>query len=385
MARFDMTRKQFVRLGIGLGGVQILGCGTSPTSGGGGGAGPDAQLGTGAGAGGPDAVLANGGAGQKDGGAGGTPGGGGSSVPDGPVGPDVPDAGAGGKDLVIDSHVHVWTGDPVAFPYAHPYEKAAYKPGAAPGTVEVLIAEMDELGIDNCVLVQGIQHGWDNSYVASCLKAHPKRFRAHGLIDPTDPLVADKLDFWVKQHAFSGMRISPVYYPGRDAWMNGDAHKLLWKKAEDLGAILNYFLTTTQLARLEDMIKQFPKVRIVVDHLARVDLTAPDPLPEFKKLLALAAYPNVWVKVSELVRLSPSHQYPFTDTYPWVKRMYDAFGPDRLMWGTGFPGAAAKIEVGWPTGPQELDLIRTKIGFPPGDVAKILGRNAARLWGFPIR
>src|SRR5207248_2924961 len=79
-----------------------------------------------------------------------------------------------------------------------------------------------------------------------------------------------------------------------------------------------------------------------------IDLTAADPLPEFKKLLALARYANVWAKVSELSVISPSGRSPYRDTHAWVRRLYDAFGPDRLLWGTGFPGAA-RAEAGRPS------------------------------------
>jgi predicted TIM-barrel fold metal-dependent hydrolase len=130
------------------------------------------------------------------------------------------------------------------------------------------------------------------------------------------------------------------------------------------------------------MVRRYPKVPVVIDHLARVDLKAADPLPEFKKLLALARYPSVWVKVSELSVLSPSGKYPYRETFPWVRRMYDAFGPDRLMWGTGFPGET-RAQAERPSLAQELDLIRREIAFfTAEDRDKILGRNAARLWKF---
>lgn len=402
MSRFDITRKQFVRLGLGIGGSAVLGCGGSSSRGGAGGAGGDEDTTTGAGGSGSGAGGA-GGSGPAGSGVAGSGGGaagaGGSRTADAAEGSSGADAGAGvdgaakdagrdgatvaGKDLVIDSHMHVWSDDLVAFPYAHPFDKA-YVPGIAPGNVETLVQEMDQLGVDNCVLIQAIQHGWDNRYIASCLKKYPKRFRAHGLMDPTLTGLAATLEMWMTQYGLSGMRINPVYYVGKEQWIDSAEHKLLWKKAEQLGAVFNYFITPPQLARLETMIKLFPGVQIVIDHEARVNIALPDPMPDFKKLLALAAYPNVSVKVSELANLSPSHLYPFAETYPWILRMMDAFGPDRLLWGTGFPGAAARAEVMWATGPQELDLIRTKIGFKPEDVPKILGRNAARIWKFPI-
>jgi predicted TIM-barrel fold metal-dependent hydrolase len=294
----------------------------------------------------------------------------------------APASGAVGADpaLVVDTHMHVWSGDPERFPFAHPYDPN-FKPPKIAATVERVVEEMDAGGVDRCVLVQTISHGWDNRYLVHCLKAHPKRFRGQGLIDPTDPKVAEKLEFWVKEHGLSGMRFSPMYYRGRDDWLNAEATRALWKKAEDLRAIFNFFIAADQLPKLESMIARFPAVPVVIDHLARVDLKAADPAAEVKKLVALAAHPRVWVKVSELNLLSPSGKYPFADTFPWVRRVYDAFGPDRLLWGTGFPGAT-RVQAGRPSLAEELDLIRKEIGFfTAADREKILGRNAARLWG----
>src|SRR5262249_44368118 len=139
-------------------------------------------------------------------------------------------------------------------------------------TVELLLDEMDKFGVTHCVLVQTISHGWDNSYLAQCVKAYPKRFRGQGLIDPTDPKVADKLEFWMRKHGLAGMRFSPIYYQGKDAWLNAKSSEALWQKAEELGAVFNFFIASEQLPKLEDMIKKFPKVKVVIDHFARIDL-----------------------------------------------------------------------------------------------------------------
>ena len=120
-------------------------------------------------------------------------------------------------------------------------------------------------------------------------------------------------------------------------------------------------------------------------HLARVNLEATDPQAEIRRLLALARYPNVWVKVSELSVLSPSKTYPYRDTFDLVKQVHKAFGPDRLLWGTGFPGAT-RAQAARPSLQQELDLIRKEVPFLTAqDREKILGRNAANLWGFEAR
>ena len=288
---------------------------------------------------------------------------------------------------VIDTHMHVWSGNLQRWPFDHPYDPA-FKSKTTAATAEILVEEMDRFGVTHCILVQTIFHGWDNTYTVHCLKKYPDRFKAHGLIDPTDPRVADKLEYWMKEHGLSGMRFSPIYYVkgnhGGDAWITSQAHHQAWKKAAELGAVFNFFIHTDQLPRLGQMVQRYPQVAIVIDHLSQIDLGVEDPLPALKKLLALARYPNVAVKISDLTSVSSSGKYPFPDAYPWVKRVYDAFGPDRLLWGTGYPGAV-RADFQRPTVTKELELIRKHIPFLTAeDRAKILGLNAARIWKIPL-
>jgi len=80
--------------------------------------------------------------------------------------------------------------------------------------------------------------------------------------------------------------------------------------------------------------------------------------------------------------VSPSKKYPYRDTFPLVKKVYDAFGPGRLLWGTGFPGAT-RAQTDRPTLREELALIQSEIPFfTAADRTKILGTNAAELWRF---
>src|SRR5262245_51920037 len=295
----------------------------------------------------------------------------------------VPTAGTDEKPrtLIIDTHLHVWGDDEKRFPFAHPYEPKFVAP-KVPASLGRVVKEMDEYGVSHCVLVQTIYHGWDNRYLAHCLKAHPKRFRGQALIDPTDPKVAEKFEEVMKTPGMAGVRFSPIYYKGKDEWLDAKSSHALWKKAEKLGAVFNFFIASEQLPKLEGMVKRYPKVKVVIDHLARIDLGAKDAEVETKKLLALAKYPNVYVKVSELMVVSPSKKYPYRDVHPLVKKVYQAYGADRLLWGTGFPGAT-RAQADRPSLERELGLIQKEIPFfSVKDRAKILGENAAKLWGF---
>ncbi|MEO1971472.1 MAG: amidohydrolase family protein, partial [Pirellulaceae bacterium] len=288
---------------------------------------------------------------------------------------------------IIDTHMHVWADNPQRYPFPHPYVEDFKRPPQK-ATVEMLMNDMDKSGCTHSVLVQVIYHGWDNTYVADCAKRFPNRLKAHGLIDPTDAKVADKMEFWMKEHGLHGMRFSAIYYRdgkhGGDGWINARHTHRLWQKAEELGAVFNFFIAPTQLPKLEKMVQDHPTVPVVIDHFSQTDLGAEDPEPDFRLLLSMARHANVWVKISELSSVSKSGKYPFTDAYPYVKRVYEAYGPDRLLFGTGYPGSA-RAAYKRPSLINEIDLIRKTIPFfTPLDREKILGRNAAQLWGFKL-
>ena len=242
------------------------------------------------------------------------------------------------------------------------------------------LREMKEGGVDHAVLVQERSGGWNNSYISDCVRRFPKLFVGHGLIDPRDPNNAAILERQVRQNGLAGMRLSPIYHPPNrypnDQWLNAPYSYPLWKKAEEIGAVFNVFLAPAQLPQLEDMVRRYPKVKVVVDHLGRPDILPSAPWVEDDYLLKLARYPNVWIKFTELYTASKTKQYPYKDVHPFGQMVYDKFGPRRLLFGTGMVGATRRIPLA-----DELRLIREDIPFfADRDKEWILGRNAAKIW-----
>jgi len=279
---------------------------------------------------------------------------------------------------VIDTHMHVWSMDKARYPFKPP--EPNYRAPKEDGSVETYIEEMKKDRVDLAVLVQERSSGWNNSYISDCVRRFPKLFVGHGLIDPHDPNNADVLEREVKRNSLSGMRLSPIYHPPNrypeDQWLNAPYNYPLWKKAEELGAVFNVFIAPAQLPQLEDMLRRYPKVKVVVDHLGRPDILPSAPWVENDYLLKLARYPNVWVKFTELYTASKTKQYPYKDVHPFGQMVYDKFGPRRLLFGTGMVGVTRRIPLA-----DELRLIREDIPFfADADKDWILGRNAAAIW-----
>jgi predicted TIM-barrel fold metal-dependent hydrolase len=285
-------------------------------------------------------------------------------------------AAAQSPRLIIDTHLEVWTFDP-KFPFHHP-ERPDLKRTSVEGPIENEVACMRDFGIKYAVLINPRFYGWDNSYINYSLHRFPKLFVAHGLIDPLDPDVAGRLRYWMREHSFQGMRFSPIYHPN-STWLNSKEHYPLWREAERLGAVFNYYILPQQMPMLEDMAERFPGVKIVIDHLGKPDLKQSDPWPEFRKMFRLKRFPQVWVSASEPYELSVNKEYPYRDTFPFFKATYEEFGPRQLIWGTGYPRPRWELPMD-----QELEFVERHLDFyKPADRELILGKNALRIWRFP--
>ena len=135
------------------------------------------------------------------------------------------------------------------------------------------------------------------------------------------------------------MRFSPIYHP-KATWLNSKEHYPLWREAERLGAVFNFYILPQQMPMLEDMAGRFPGVKIVIDHLGKPDLRAADPWPEFRKMFRLKRFPQVWVSASEPYELSLEKQFPYRDTWPFFKAVYEEFGARATDLGHGLSEAA---------------------------------------------
>jgi predicted TIM-barrel fold metal-dependent hydrolase len=278
--------------------------------------------------------------------------------------------------LIIDTHLEVWTSDP-RFPFHHP-ERPDLKHVAIDAPIENEVQQMKDFGLRYAVLINPRYYGWDNSYIDHSLHKYPNLFVAHGLLNPEDPKMVETFRYWIKERGFQGMRFSPLYHP-KSTWLNSKEHYPLWREAEKLQAVFNYYILPHQMPMLEDMAGRFPGVKIVIDHLGKPDLHSPDPWPEFRKMFRLKRFPQVWVSASEPYELSLGKDFPYRDTIPFFKATYEEFGGKQIIWGTGYPRPRWELPMD-----KELEFVEKVLDFYSEiDRKRILGENALRIWKFP--
>ena len=274
---------------------------------------------------------------------------------------------AAAPNLVVDSHVHVWKNDP-RYPWA-PKAKAPDKDA----TPEMLIELMKASGVQKTVIIQVIYYLWDNSYLASVLKKYPQYFAGVARVNPQDPAAPDHLSKLTEEQGFQGVRLSPAADASGD-WIRGPLMPPLWKRCRDLKVPMTILAPVTRMPDVARLADQFPGLTIVIDHMADSPLDQPGALND---LLALKRYPKLYVKISHSWSLS-KQDYPYLDSQAQIKRLYDAFGPKRLMAGTDWP-----LVEKYCTYAQAVDLARNRIAFlNASDKEWICGRTAAQVWRF---
>jgi predicted TIM-barrel fold metal-dependent hydrolase len=237
-------------------------------------------------------------------------------------------------------------------------------------SAEHILAEMRTHGVDHVVISHVCYYGRDNSYASHCVKTYAGKFAAIGLLvghrlhAPGDKENPSRLRRLIQEDGLVGLRLSPIY--NREVvWLNDPVCDPLWKEAERLGATFNIFLAPHQVGQVGDMASRFPGVNVVIDHMAMIDIAAPDS-EGFGPLLDLARLPNVYVRTS-LHNPSKTKQMPYRDVWPFLRRLYDRYGPKRMVYANFFEFVIMKELIPF---------------FAAEDKDWILGRTAHRLYRF---
>jgi L-fuconolactonase len=268
---------------------------------------------------------------------------------------------------IIDPHVHVWKHDS-----AYPFAKEAHPP-ERDATPETLIELMKANGVSKTVIIQVIHYRYDNSYLAGVLKRYPQYFQGVCRVDPLDPAAPDHLSRLINEERFRGVRLSPAANATGD-WIHGPLMPPLWKRCSELKAPMTVLAPITRMAEVGALIEQFPDLVVVIDHMADCPVDQPR---ELEKLIALRRYPKVFVKISHTWSLS-RQPYPYLDAQEHVKRLHEAFGPQRLMWATDWPIVEAVA-----TYAQALHVVRDDMKFLNDDDKRwMLSKTIERVWPF---
>ena len=265
-----------------------------------------------------------------------------------------------------DAHCHVF-GPPERFPYA---PDANYTPHAAP--IESLEALWDLLGFDRAVIVQSTVHGTDHAATEDALVKGAGRYRGVAIIRPDTP---DDEVSRLHDLGFRGARLH--FMPHLSAnWLDPEGVAAVVEKIRRFDWHVSLHVAGDGIVQQQALVRSLPG-RVVIDHMARVDLSQGTETREVHTLLELLELENVWVKLSGADRLAV-HPPSMADSAAYAA-LLAAHAPDRVVWGTDHPHPNTHGYM-----PDEGDLVDTLTTVAPSETAlrKLLVDNPTRLFDF---
>lgn len=274
------------------------------------------------------------------------------------------------RSPVIDTHLHCFAGkDDPRFP-CHP--EGPYQP-AEPATPEHLLECMKGAGVDHAVVVHPEPYQDDHRYLEHCLEVGGDQLKGTCLFFADRPGSLERMGELVKRHEgkIVAARIH-AYAPDRLPPFGKPELRALWKHAGDLGLAVQLHFEPRYAPGFEPLIKEFPEIKVVIDHLGRPFQGTPQ---EYAVVLGWSKLPNTVMKLSSLPEKG---QYPHRDVGPVIGDLVGRYGPDRLIYGGGFGAGATGASYR-----AYRERVRSYLDdLPAEDRAKVLGGTAARLFQF---
>lgn len=243
----------------------------------------------------------------------------------------------------IDTHPHIISADDASYPRKPLFGLQSDWSKERPITIDDLVHAMDEAGVDKAAIVQASTcYGFDNSYLADAMQAHPGRFTGVGSVDL---LAADGpavIRGWVKR-GITGFRVFTGGSTAEfDTSLLDDKRTFpAWETFAADGLSMVVQTGHIGLAQVAGLAKRFPTVNIILDHLARPDLTDGAPYHKSVQLFAMAAFENIHLKITPPV-FSKAQVAPAT-AQSFFQRLVGDFGAQRIIWGSNFPTSPGSL------------------------------------------
>ncbi|RKS78958.1 putative TIM-barrel fold metal-dependent hydrolase [Actinomadura pelletieri DSM 43383] len=276
--------------------------------------------------------------------------------------------------FILDTQIHMFLPNTPDRPWPDIGESYNGKPESTP---KQILPRMDALGIDAVAIVPAIWAGDDNTPALGWAAEHPGRFGVMGRFNLWDP-DRERIERWFDNPYMRGIRMSYPDFRGRD-WIDVDTFPWFWEAAERLGIPLMLLIYGPEVRKVAGIAERHPDLKLIVDHMGLIigDPDTQDLWAYIDDIFPLVKYPNVYMKFSAIPDYT-SEPYPYPSLTPTLRRVYDAYGPQRLMW------ASDTTRVRGATWRENLDHVRYTLDFlSEEDKVWILGRTAVEVLNWP--
>lgn len=272
----------------------------------------------------------------------------------------------------IDSHQHFWRYDAVRDGWIND-AMAVLQRDFLPSH---LAAELTANGMDASIAVQADQSETETMFLLDLAEKNERVAGVVGWVDLRSPRIAERLEHFSRFSKLRGFRHIAQAEPDDRFLMREDFIRGV-AQLRPFGFTYDILVYPKQLPGAIDLADRLPEQRFVIDHCAKPEIKTGKAEPWATQMRKIAQHKNVFCKVSGLVTEADWKQWKADAFKPYLDVVFDAFGPERLMFGSDWPVC---LLAG--TYRQFKKLVEDYVReYPPAFREKIFGGNAARFYG----
>ena len=272
--------------------------------------------------------------------------------------------------MKLDSHQHFWTYDAAQYPWI---------PAGSPLQRDRLPADLAPLlagaGLDGSIAVQARQTIEESLWLLTLAEHHSIIKGVVGWVELRSPRVQEDLALLAPHPQFVGVRHVVQDEPDPN-FMLGEEFLRGIAALQQFHLTYDILIFPKQLPAAIELARRFSSQPFVLDHIAKPPIKDGGMSPWREQIRELARSPNVLCKVSGMITEADHAAWKPKDLHPYLDVVFDAFGEDRLMFGSDWPVCLLAGSYG-----QVFSVIHDYIsGMPAGAQDKILGGNAAKFY-----
>ena len=256
---------------------------------------------------------------------------------------------------------------------------------------DLMIAQMDELGVDVGVISRAHIYGRLNDLVADAMNRFPGRFVGAAEIDEWRAYEDSQIAELTRCVESLGMRA--LYFDGTESFFMVDyktyyaqpEFRTFWQQVARLEIPVLWHLRcrnelsprdfANELQVFRAFVEKWPDIKFVITHCFEMNHFENDRLSNLA--LEICRLPNIHLELLFPIMNGARWEYPYPQAQEIIKQLYAEIGAGKIMWGSDMPAVERVC-----TYRQSLDYLRCHCGFiAPDDMEKILGGNAVKLFG----
>ena len=271
----------------------------------------------------------------------------------------------------IDAHQHFWIYDRREYDWIDD-SMAALRRDFLPADLK---PELERNGFQGCVAVQARQTLEETRWLLELAERAPFILGVVGWVDLRSPRLRFELESFAGKSKLVGVRHIVQSEPDERFLLQPDFLRGI-ALLEEFDLAYDILIYARHLPVAAEFVARFPRQRFVLDHMAKPPIKGGALDAWARGIQGLAAFPNVYCKVSGLVTEADWQAWKPEDIRPYLDVAFECFGPSRLMAGSDWPVCTVAAPYA-----RVMNLVKDYLGkYSANEKEAVLGENAAAFW-----